>query len=77
MTRKNDARTFFLNERHELSHEDVSRSSVISASSRFSAARQSARKDQLPSVFVLVVIGLILILLALTEYLNERLERKP
>lgn len=37
----------------------------------------AARKAQLPSVFVLVVIGLILILLALTEYLNERLERKP
>ena len=37
----------------------------------------AARKAQLPSAFVLVVIGLILILLALTEYLNERLEKKP
>ena len=36
----------------------------------------AARKAQLPSAFVLVVIGLILILLALTEYLNDRLERK-
>ena len=37
----------------------------------------AARKAQLPSAFVLVVIGLILILLALTEYFNERLDKKP
>ncbi len=36
----------------------------------------AARKAQLPSVFVLIIIGLILVFLALTEYLNQKFENK-